>query len=130
MAKKEAGGKSASQNDFLEPKAPIDVVATDVGTSRPYNNGAASVSFSLPGDSPAATSYAVYAYKPGGVLDTTATNTTGSSSPIVVEGLDANTNYYFTVTATNNAGTSAASSNSSAVLITTVPEAPSAVSAS
>ena len=42
---KQAGRMSQSANDFLEPKAPINVVATDVGTNRPFNNGAASVAF-------------------------------------------------------------------------------------
>jgi hypothetical protein len=129
MAKKEAGGKSSSQNDFLEPKAPINVSATDVGTNRAFDDGAATVSFELPADSPAATSYTIKAYKNGSTLDTTATNTTGSSSPIVVGGLDSNTGYTFTVSATNNAGTSADSTASTSVTITTVPQAPQNVSA-
>ena len=54
---KQVGRMSQSANDFLEPKAPINVVATDVGTNRAFNNGAASVAFELPADSPAASSY-------------------------------------------------------------------------
>ena len=129
MAKKEAGGKSSSQNDFLEPKAPINVSATDVGTGRAYNDGAAVVSFELPADSPPATSYTVKAYKNGSTLDATATNTTGSSSPITIGGLDSATSYTFTVSGTNAAGTSAESTASSSVTITTVPQAPQNVSA-
>lgn len=122
---KRAGRKSQASNDFLEPKAPINVTASNVGTNRGYNDGAASVSFELPADSPAATSFTVVAYK-GGIEDATATNLTGGSSPIVVGGLDSATGYTFKVSATNNAGTSALSSESSSVTITTVPASPAA----
>ena len=50
---------------------------------------------------------------------------TGSSSPIVVTGLQSNTAYTFTATASNVYGTSSASSASSAITATTVPQAPS-----
>jgi len=94
---------------------PTSVSATNVGTSRAYNNGSASVSFS-----------------PGTILGRSYTVTsspgsytaTGSSSPVVVTGLQSSTQYTYTVTATNNYGTSAASSASSAVTATTVPQAP------
>ena len=76
---KRVGGRSAQQNDFLEPKAPINVVATNIGTNRAYNDGAASVAFELPSDSPAATSYIVVAYKNSETIDTTATNNVGWS---------------------------------------------------
>lgn len=125
MAKKEVGGRSSQQNDFLEPKAPINVSAQNVGTSRAFNNGAATVSFSLPDDSPAANSYTVTATASG---QTTRTGT-GSSSPISVEGLASNVSYSVTVTASNNAGTSQPSSSVS-VTATTVPAAPNAPSAS
>ena len=117
MAKKELGSKALAQNDFLEPKPPVSVIATDVGTNRPYNNGAASVSFSLPAGSPAATSYTVTS-SPGSLT------ASGSSSPITITGLSSSTNYTFTVTATNASGTSAPSSPSSSIPITTVPQAP------
>jgi hypothetical protein len=120
---KQAGRMSQSANDFLEPKAPTNVVATDVGTGRPYNNGAVTVSFSLPGDSPAATSYTVTS-SPGGFT------ATGASSPLTVQGLLSSTAYTFTVTATNASGTSAASAASASVTATTVPATPSAPSAS
>ena len=115
---KQAGRMSQSANDFLEPKAPINVVATDVGTNRPYNNGAASVSFSLPGDSPAATSYTVTA--------STGQTATGASSPIVVTGLATGSGPTFTVRASNAAGTSGPSLASNAPTITTVPATMSA----
>lgn len=119
---KRAGRKSLAQNDFIPPLAPVSVSGTDVGTNRAYNDGAVSVSFSLPSGSPAATSYTVTA-SPGGAT------ASGSSSPITVAGLASNTAYTFTVTATNAYGTSAASSASMAVTATTVPAAPGAPTA-
>jgi len=121
MAKK-TGKRSSASNDFLEPLAPINVVGTDVGTSRAYNNGAVSVAFELPALSPAATSYTVTA--------STSQTATGSSSPIVVGGIATGATPTFTVTATNAAGTSLASSASSSVTVTTVPATPSAPSVS
>jgi len=110
---KRAGKKSLAQNDFIPPLTPISVSGTDVGTNRAYNDGAVSVSFSLPSNSPAATSYTV--------TSSGSHTATGSSSPIVVTGLSSNTGYTFTVTATNAYGTSSASSASSSVTATTVP---------
>jgi hypothetical protein len=123
MAKKELGSKSLQQNDFLEPLAPTGVTATDVGTSRPFNDGSATVTFSLPELSPAATSFTVTS-SPGGFT------ATGASSPLTVTGLQSNTAYTFTATATNAAGTSAASSASASITATTVPDVPSSIGAS
>jgi hypothetical protein len=120
---KKRGIKSSAQDNFLEPLSPVSVTATDVGTGRAYNNGAATVSFSLPEASPAATSYTVTS-SPGGFT------ATGASSPITVQGLQSNTAYTFTVTATNAVGSSAASSASTSITATTVPAQPSAPSAS
>ena len=119
---KQAGRFSESANDFLQPNTPIIGTATDVGTNQPYNNGAASVTFSLPANSPAATSYTVTSS--GGQT------ATGSSSPIVVSGLLSATAYTFTVTASNARGQSSASSASNSVTITTVPQAPNSSLAS
>ena len=44
---KRIGKKSQASNDFLEPLAPTGVSATNIGTGRAFNDGAASVSFSL-----------------------------------------------------------------------------------
>ena len=120
-AGKKSGRKSQASNDFLEPLAPTGVTGTDVGTGRAFNNGAVSVSFSLPALSPAATSYTVTA--------STGQTATGASSPITVTGIASSATATFTVTATNAAGTSAASSASSAVTVTTVPATPSAPTA-
>ena len=121
-AGKKAGRKAQASNDFLEPLAPTGVSGTNVGTDRPFNNGAVSVAFSLPALSPAATSFTVTA--------STGQTATGASSPIVVTGIASNATPTFTVTATNAAGTSAASSASAAVTVTTVPATPAAPTAS
>jgi len=125
MAKKESGNRSAQQNDFLEPLAPINVVATDVGTSRPYNNGSAQVSFSLPVNSPPATSYTVYSTTGG-------YSASGSSSPITITGLPTPNSgtMQFYVVATNSSGNSQPSVNTTAISITGVPSTMSAPSVS
>ena len=112
-------GVTGSQNTkgFLQPNPPTIVSATDVGTSRAYNNGAATVAFTPAASGAPATSYTVTS-SPGGYTGT------GSSSPITVAGLQSNTEYTFTVTGTNAAGTGEASSASSSVTATTVPQAP------
>ena len=116
---KKIGKKSQASNDFLEPMAPTGVTATNVGTGRAFNNGAATVTFSLPALSPAATSFTVTS-SPGGYTGT------GASSPITVAGLQSSTAYTFTATATNAAGTSVASSASGSITATTVPATMSA----
>lgn len=115
---KKAGKKSLAQNDHLFPAAPLIGTATDVGTGRAYNNGAATVTFTAQGPN-AATSYTVTS-SPGGYT------ASGSSSPITVTGLQSNTNYTFVVTATNSYGTSVASNASNTITATTVPATPSA----
>jgi len=71
--------------------------ATDVGTNRAFNNGAASVAFTAASGGGLASSF-------------TATSTTGgysgsgSSSPVVVTGIPSNTALTFNVTATNGYG--------------------------
>jgi hypothetical protein len=112
-------GITGSQNTkgFLQPNAPTIGTATDVGTGRAFNNGAATVTFTPAASGAAATSYTVTS-SPGGFTGT------GSSSPITVTGLQSNTSYTFTVTGTNGAGTGPASSASSSITATTVPQAP------
>jgi PKD repeat protein len=126
--KKKFGRKSAAQDNFLEPLAPTSVTATDVGTSRSFNDGAATVSFSLPANSPAATSFTATATASGQTTRTA----TGASSPLTITDLSSAVTYTVTVTATNAQGTSQASS-STTVTATTVPatiSAPSATSTS
>jgi hypothetical protein len=100
------------------PQAPNTPTATNVGTSRAYNNGSASVAFTAQNTGGSAiTSYTVTS-SPGSYT------ATGASSPLVVTGLQSNTSYTFTTTATNVSGTSSASSASSSITATTVPQAP------
>ena len=120
---KRFGQRSQAANDFLEPKQPTITSATDVGTGRPYNNGASTLSFTLPADSPLATSYTVTS-SPGSFT------ATGASSPLTVAGLLSDTAYTFTVQATNASGTSIASAASASMTATTVPNTPGAPSAS
>jgi hypothetical protein len=107
-------------NEYIsisKPLTPTSISAVDVGTGRAYNNGAATVSFtpSLSGDS--ATSYTVIS-TPGSF------SATGTSSPLLVTGLQSNTSYTFKIYATNAAGNSAESVSSSSITATTVPQAP------
>ena len=120
---KKAGKKSQQANDFLEPKRPTITSATNVGTSRAFNNGAVDVAFTLPEDSPLATGYTVTS-SPGSFT------ATGATSPLQVTGLLSDTGYTFTVIATNASGNSIASAASSSVTVTTVPATPSAPTAS
>ena len=115
---KNLGANSQSSNDFLEPQAPVSVTVTNVGTNRAFNDGAVSVSFELPANSPAATSYSV-------TLSSGET-ASGSSSPITVTGIDSNTSVTATVVASNTWGDSEPSAASAAVTVTTVPATPSA----
>lgn len=112
-------GITASAGDRNVPGAPTIGTATDVGTARAYNNGAATVTFTAPtytGNTPI-TGYTVTS-SPGGFTGT------GASSPVTVTGLQSSTSYTFTVTATNAQGTSPASSASNSITATTVPQAP------
>jgi hypothetical protein len=120
---KQAGRMSQSANDFLEPFKPIIGTATDIGTNRPFNNGAASVSFTMSVDSPPATSYTVTS-NPGNYTGS------GSASPITVEGLQSANGYTFTVRATNAVGNSVPSDASNSITATTVPNTPNAPSLS
>jgi trimeric autotransporter adhesin len=99
------------------PAAPTIGTATDVGTGRAYNNGAATVTFTAPTSKLPITSYTVTS-SPGSFT------ASGASSPLTVTGLASATAYTFTVTATSAAGTSASSSASNSITATTVPQAP------
>jgi hypothetical protein len=119
---KRSGRKSQGSNDFLMPKTPTIGTATDVGTGRAYNNGAATVTF---------TADPTYAADSFTVTSTPGSYTgTGASSPVTVTGLQSDTSYTFTVTATNTYGTSDASAASNSITATTVPATPSAPTAS
>ena len=118
---KRSGRKSQGANDFLMPYAPTINSVSNVGTARPYNDGAVDISFTADPRN-AATSYTVLS-SPGSYT------ASGASSPIRVTGLASDTAYTFTATATNTYGTSANSAASGSVTATTVPATPGAPSA-
>ena len=128
MAQKEAGGRSSSQNDFLEPSAPENVTATDVGSGRAFNDGAITVTWTVNALSPAPTSYTIEK------ADGTDLNTGSMPTPsggvytVVVGGLTSAASYTPQVFLTNDSGSSAATA-ASAVTVTTVPATPAAPTA-
>ena len=105
------------------PGAPASVSAVDVGTSRAFGNGAATVTISPNttywGDT--TTGYTVTS-TPGGF-------SASGTSPVTVTGLSGNTSYTFTAVSTNATGTGSESTTSSAITATTVPDVPVSVTA-
>lgn len=97
------------------------VTATNVGTARAYNNGAATVTLSQVTGGPA-TSWSI-------TTTPTTTTTTATSSPATITGLSSATSYTVSVTGTGAAGTSATTTTGS-FTATTVPQAPTIGSAS
>ena len=118
MANKKIGRKSSAQDNFLEPSAVTSPIVTNVGTGRAYNNGAASLSWTLPAASPPATLYTITS------SPATTTQTTSSTS-YTFTGLASATSYTFTIVASNAAGSSQPTTTGS-ITATTVPQAPSA----
>jgi hypothetical protein len=107
-------------NEYIsltKPGTPTGVSAANVGTGRAYNNGAATVSFVPSTDGDTASSYTVVS-TPGSYT------ANGTSSPIVVTGLQSNTAYTFKVFASNAVGSSTESAASGSITATTVPQAP------
>jgi hypothetical protein len=107
-------------NEYIsisKPGIPVSLAATDVGTGREYNNGAATITFTPSTSGGPADSYTVIS-TPGSF------SATGTSSPLLVTGLQSNTSYTFKIYATNAAGNSADSVSSSSITATTVPQAP------
>ena len=122
------GGRSKTRREGTVPGVPTGVTATDVGTNRPYNNGAVTVTFTAASDgSTPATSYTASGFC--SVHNTTHT-VTGASSPLTITGFGSGVSTTITVKANNQYGSSADSSPSSSVTVTTVPATPSAPSAS
>ena len=112
---------SASSVASFPAITPITITdAPTIGTATTLSDSEISVAFTPPsngGGSPI-TSYTVTS-SPGGYT------ATGSTSPIVVSGLNGGTGYTFTVTATNAAGTSDASGSSNqATTDTRISDAP------
>lgn len=105
-----------SSSDKNVPTAPTIGTATNVGTGRAYNNGAATVTFTPNYSGGLPVTYTATS-SPGGFT------ASGSASPLTVTGLQSGVAYTFTVTATNSLG-SATSAASNSITATTVPQAP------
>ena len=102
---------------ILIPNAPTIGTATNVGTSRAYNDGSATVTFTAASSGDTATSFTATS-SPGSYT------VTGASSPLTITGLQSSTSYTFVVKATNSIGDSSNSSASNSITATTVPQAP------
>jgi uncharacterized repeat protein (TIGR02543 family) len=116
------GTTSSSVTATTVPQAPTIGTASDTGSSRPYNNGLATVAFTAGATGGKSITSFTATASAGGY------NGSGASSPVTVAGLQSAASYTYTVTATNANGTSAASSASNSVTCTTVPAAPAAPS--
>lgn len=106
------------------PAAPTIGTATDQGSGRAWNAGQVQVTFTAnaTGGAPI-DSYAVNAFDVNGTF---LAQVTGASSPLTFTTLSSNTTYKFAAYSHNANGYSAASAFSSNVLVTTVPNQPSA----
>jgi len=96
---------------------PTSVVATNQGSGRAYNDGQASVAFNVGTDAGVTPSYVVTS-SPGSYT------ANGTSSPILVTGLQSSTQYTYTIVGKSPYGASDASTASAGVTATTVPQAP------
>jgi hypothetical protein len=106
-------------NGRVKPGPPTGVTFANVGTSRPYNNGAISVSFTAPENQG---KYPVSSYT-ANIVSGSASTATGSSSPLTITNLSSGVNLQSRIYATNVWGDST-NVTSSSILVTTVPQAP------
>ena len=118
---KRRGIKSSAQDNFLEPK-PLVITSVTMTAGRPYGNGSVDIVYSIPADSPPAT-LITWTSSPA-----TTTQTTTNMTNYQFTGLSGGSSYTFTGVASNAAG-SAAGTTSGSVAIVTVPQAPSAPTA-
>ena len=123
---KQAGRMSQSANDFLAPKTVTNVTVTDVGLNRSYTNGAVNISWTLPADSPAATSYdVIYEVCNQGVCGSEVTVNTGSSTPsYTLGGITGGNDVKIKIVAKNASGNSDSTTATSPLVVTTVPQSP------
>jgi hypothetical protein len=114
-----------------KPLAPTNVTGTDVGTNRPFNNGAVSLSWSQSSNGVSIVGYKIeYSVGPDYLVYSVLVSNTGNSSTSgTFTGLDSNKNYKFVITAIGAEQNSDPSADSNAVLITTVPREPTGISA-
>lgn len=114
-----ASTASTSATATTVPEAPTLGTPTDVGTNRPYNNGAVSI----PVTGGATGGSAITAYTststPGGLITSNA-----GTTPLIATGLTVGTTYGFTVTATNANGVSTGTVTGTNVVPTSVPQTP------
>jgi hypothetical protein len=101
-------GNNFIDRAFTMPRQTVPNPPTSVAASKTSTIGRVSVAFTAPTQGYTPTSYTVTS-SPGGIT------ATGSSSPILVNGLTGGTSYTFTVTSTSAEGTSSASSASNSV---------------
>lgn len=104
------------------PDLPTLSSATNVGTGRAYNNGAATITMTAAATGGVPDSYTVTS-SPGSFTST-------GSSPLTVTGLQSAVSYTFTAYATTGVGNSPTTPASSSITATTVPNAPTIGSAS
>lgn len=116
------------------PDAPTGASGTNVGTNRPYGNGAVNLSWTAPSNTGGVslTGYKIQFQVPG--VGTTwynwsANATDTSSTSITLTGLGA-VGYKFRIYAVNSIGQSASASETTTISITTVPAAPTIGTAS
>jgi hypothetical protein len=113
---------NAGQGEEVAPLAVTGLTATDVGTNQPYNNGAASLTWTLPSNSDPATLYTI-------TSTPTTTTQTSTTTSYTFTGLASNTSYTFAVVPSNPNG-SGPSATSNSITATTVPQAPTIGTAS
>lgn len=116
------------------PDAPTGASGTNVGTNRPYGNGAVNLSWTAPVNTGGVslTGYKIQFQVPGvGTTwyDWSANATDTSSTSITLTGLGA-VGYNFRIYAVNSVGSSTSASSTGTISITTVPDAPTIGTAS
>ena len=120
---KKRGTKASAQDNFIGPLDVSGVTTSDVGTGRAWNDGAVSISWTNPSTGNTPTGYKIY---DGATLKSTIAHPTNSTT---VGGYSAGSSVTLTVKSYDDYATASGVSGS-AVTITTVPDAPSSVTAS
>jgi hypothetical protein len=123
---KNIGRRASAQDNFIGPNAPTGLTATNhlngVNNQRPFNNGMINLAWTAPAAGNTPTQYKVF--RNGTEIATVNAPTVTYSDT----GLAGGTSYSYTVKAVDSFNTSA-DSNSASATATTVPAAPTSVSA-
>lgn len=98
-----ASSASSSLTPSTSPETMSAPTATNVGSSRAFNDGSASIAFTAPSTGGSAITGYTVTSSPGGFT------ASGAASPLTVTGLQSSTQYTYTATATNANGTSTSS---------------------